>query len=425
MFKRMFTGKKQDKPQASTGIGAEYLQTMAVLESGDETAMRNLASRADTPPEALYYMAERGSSHVKRAVAENRKAPGKADLLLATNGDQDTRQALALKVGNLLPTFDGRQGAQVERLILQVVDVLAKDRLPTIRAVLAEQIKSLENVPVEIVKDLARDAEALVSAPVLQFSPLLSDRDLIDIISTGIGSEALVAVSRRQGLSEAVSQAVVETEDDLAIPVLLANRTATIGMEAMEAIVAAGERHSGWHQALVSRDNMERSLVQRIASYVSEGLVAELVRNNPTIDAQTGLSLQNAVRKRMASLQDAWDSFDPEVRRAEIFHHDDRLSPAAMAEAASKGEETFVVHALSLITKIEVVKIRGALASADGRLAAVSLAWYAELGQDFAYAVQRHLLSVSEEETLYDTRGYGYPCERMQMEEVINFLKGK
>ncbi|MEQ9489393.1 MAG: DUF2336 domain-containing protein [Alphaproteobacteria bacterium] len=423
MLKGIFSGKKQQKPANAPKIGDEYIQTRAILESGDENAMRNLASRPDTPPEAMYYMADKGSNSVKRAVAENKNSPGQADFLLAKSGDSDTRQALAVKVGEILPAFDGRQGAQVERLIMQVVDVLAKDRLPTIRAVLAEQIKNLENVPPEIIQDLARDAEAFVAAPVLQFSPLLTDRDLIDIISTGIGSEALIAVSQRQGLSEAVSQAVVDTEDDHAIPALLANRTARIGMEAMESIVAAGEKNAAWHQALVSRENIERSLVQRIASYVSESLVAELVRNNPTVGADIGVSLRDAVRKRMASLQDAWDSFDPEVRRAEIFHHDNRLSSATMIQAASKGEETFVVHALSLITKIEVARIRGALSSADGRLAAVALAWYAELGQDFSHAVQRHLLGVSEEETLYDTRGYGYPCERVDMEQVIAFLK--
>lgn len=425
MLKSFFSGKKEASEAQSNSIGDHYLQARGVLESGDERAMCELASHPDAPPEALYYMAQKGPSEVKRAVAENRNTPSHADLLLARDGDDDTRQILAEKVGEVLPAFDGQQNAQVQRLVIQVVEVLTKDRLPTIRAVLSEQIKSLDNVPPGVIQDLARDAETIVSVPVLQFSPLLNDEDLIDIISAGISSEALVAVSNRQGLSEAVSNAVVETEDDEAIPALLANRTASIGMETMEAIVTAGEGHPAWHQALVAREDISRSLVQRIASYVSESLVAELVRNNPTVTADVGLSLRDAVRKRMESVQDAWDSFDPEVRRAEIFHHDNRLSSNLMTQAATKGEETFVVHALSLITDIEVARIRGALISADARLVAVALAWYAELGQDFAYAVQRHLLSYNEDETLYETNGYGYPCERMDMEQVIEFLKGK
>jgi len=423
MLRSLFSGKKASQKVEKQSVGDQYLETSNILASGDESALKGLAARPDAPPEALYYMAERGSATVKQAVAGNPNSPGKADLLLAKDNDSTVRKVLAEKVGAVLPAFNEQQNNQVERLILQVVEVLAKDRMPTIRAVLAEQIKNLENVPQAVVMDLARDAESIVSAPVLQFSPLLSDNDLIDIISAGIGSEALVAVSKRQGLSEAVSHAVAETEDDIAIPALLANRTASIGMETMEAIVIAGERHPAWHQALVERDSISRSLVQRIASYVSEGLVAELLRNNPTIPAEAGLSLRAAVKKRMEKLQDAWDSFDPEVRRAEIFHHDNRLSSAAMTLAASKGEETFVVHALSLLTGIKVARIRGALTSADARLAAVALAWYSELGQDFSYAVQRHLLSYSEEETLYNTEGYSYPCERMEMEEVIDFLK--
>lgn len=423
MLKSFFPGKNHATETGSTSVGDQYLQMRTVLESGDEQAMQELARDGDTPPEALYFLAERGSSEVKRSVAENPRSPGQADLLLASGDDSNARKALAEKVGDILPTFNAQQSARVERMILQVVEVLAKDRLPTIRAVLAEQIKNLPNVPRDIIHDLARDAEAIVSAPILQFSPLLSDDDLIDIVTTGISSEALVAVSQRQGLSEAVSSAVVETEDEKAIPALLANRTASIGMESMEAIVIASEVNTAWHQALVSRENIERSLVQRIATIVSEGLVAELIRNNPMVNADVGLSLREAVRKRMEKVQDAWDSFDPEVRRAELLHHENRLSSATMTLAASKGEETFVVHALSLLTEIEVSRIRGALTSADSRSVAVALAWYAELGQDFSYAVQRHLLSISDEETLYETNGYGYPCERMDMEEVIEFLK--
>lgn len=423
MLKSFFSGKKHQSETGATGVGDQYMQMRTVLESGDELAMQDLAGRSDTPPEALYYLAERGSSAVKRSVAENPRSPGQADLLIASGDDSDARQALAQKVGDILPSINDQQSARVERMVLQVVEVLAKDRLPTIRAVLAEQIKNLDNVPKDIIQDLARDAETIVSAPILQFSPLLTDHDLIDIVAAGISSEALTAVSQRQGLSEAVSSAVIETEDEKAIPALLANRTASIGMVSMEAIVTASEENTAWHQALVSRENLERSLVQRIASIVSESLVAELVRNNPMVDADVALSLRDAVRRRMEKVQDAWDSFDPEVRRAELFHHENRLSSATMTLAASKGEETFVVHALSLLTEIEVARIRGALTSADSRLVAVALAWYAELGQDFSYAVQRHLLSIGEDETLYETRGYGYPCERMDMEEVIEFLK--
>ena len=63
-----------------------------------------------------------------------------------------------------------------------------------VRAILAEEIKYLNCIPKDIALHLARDVESIVATPILEYSPLLSDADLIEIIASGPVQEVLVAI---------------------------------------------------------------------------------------------------------------------------------------------------------------------------------------------------------------------------------------
>jgi len=65
----------------------------------------------------------------------------------------------------------------------QLVQKTLRENELRVRQILAEEIKALDCVPKEVVRRLARDVEK-VAAPILEFSPLLSDADLIEILTT-------------------------------------------------------------------------------------------------------------------------------------------------------------------------------------------------------------------------------------------------
>ena len=71
------------------------------------------------------------------------------------------------------------------------------DQLGTVRAIVAEEVKRLSNVPRGVVTKLARDAEGSVSVPILEHSPLLEDSELLDIIAEGVRDESLCAIDGR------------------------------------------------------------------------------------------------------------------------------------------------------------------------------------------------------------------------------------
>jgi len=402
---------------------ATYERAKTIVESGSAQERASLAQEDDVPPEILFFLANDKSKDVRRAVSGNDSAPLQADLVLAKDEDDDVRGGVGEKMGRILPTLSGEQNQKVIDMAFQVAGVLAQDRLPTVRALIAQTVKTLDNVPRDIVMTLARDTEAMVSVPVLEFSPLLSETDLVDLISTGVNGEALAAVARRENLTASVSQAIVATEDDLAIPALLANRTAEIGQETMEAIVEAGENHPSWHQPLVERGNLANELVIRIASYASERLVEKLLSEHDEIDADTKDRLRQSVRDRMQDLKMAWDKNDPEVVRAHIFHRDGKLTPEIMATAAARGEETFVLTALSLMSGVHDTIVRRALQGAEANKAAVTLAWKAGLGVKFAAILQSELLRLPKGQVLGPTAAGKFPLEELEMRKLLMVLR--
>jgi uncharacterized protein (DUF2336 family) len=51
--------------------------------------------------------------------------------------------------------------------------------------VLSEALKDIANAPSDVVKQLAMDPEIDVTGPILEFSPILTDEDLLEIIHAG------------------------------------------------------------------------------------------------------------------------------------------------------------------------------------------------------------------------------------------------
>ena len=91
-----------------------------------------------------------------------------------------------------------------------VLETLANDELPELRAITLQEVKSLDSVPQSHIKKLVEDAEVIVSAPILEYSPLLSEVEMVQIIASGIQGDALSAVARRLSISEEISAATVD-----------------------------------------------------------------------------------------------------------------------------------------------------------------------------------------------------------------------
>jgi uncharacterized protein (DUF2336 family) len=358
-------------------IDYDRAKELAATESSSER--QALAARQDVEPEILYFLAEDEDVNVRRAIAANNAAPVHVGSLLAKDNDDDVRCNLAQRIGKLAPQLDGAARERVGEIVNEVLEVLARDQLPRVRQLLAEELKGSDVVPVSVIERLERDDEAVVAAPILEFSPILDDETLLDIIQCAPASDSLAAISNRSNLAESVSEAVVATDDEQAVAALLSNQSAQIREETLDALVDQAPSKSSWHKPLVRRPAMSQNSLRRLSEFVASSLLRDLERRRD-IDSDAALTIKNEPPETGNDQLDSEEGEERELadEKAKRLYDAGELDEAAIIDALNRGERGFVSEALALMGEIPLLVVSKAVAmnSAKGM---TSVAWKAEL----------------------------------------------
>jgi uncharacterized protein (DUF2336 family) len=407
---------KRDLPEQLS-----YEEARAVLESSQRELEAELAVRPDVEPEMLYYLAERGKPAVRRKVAANPAAPAEANRFLAEDADPDVRAELARKIGRLLPDLLASERERVCELTLETLRRLAADQLGRVRAILAEEIKSLDCVPKDVVLALARDVEETVSVPILEYSPLLSDNDLREIISSARAQSALAAVARRRGVSESLSELIVASLDVAAVSALLANPNARIRENTMERIIDHAQAIQAWHGPLVMRNDLSLRALRRIAGFVGVSLLRVLSERHG-LDEETVQHFKRCLRQRLERDEQAVQSKE-EKAHAEVIAARDRgaLGERYVEDAIETGRRDVVIEALALLAHAERPAIER-IFSSRGAKAITALVWKAGLSMRIAFKIQTMLLKLHADELLPARAGVAFPLSEEEMRWHLSYF---
>lgn len=298
MLSKLFKGKWGKDKQKKAPITYDDAKTLA--EDSDEDVRMQLAARDDVAPELLYFLAEDPSPKVRQNVAANSAAPGQADLLLVQDKDTGVRESLARKVARLSPGLNADEQDKIRKMAYQALESLAKDQAVTVRKVLAETLKEIADAPPDVIRRLAWDVEAAVSTPVLRYSPVLNDQDLLDIIAARPSEGAISAISGRDHVSEDVSQAVVESDDVEAIGLLLGNPNAMIREQTLDRVIDMAVDVDFWHLPLAMRPKLPSAAAIKIARFVAEDILIQMVERDD-LSAEILDSVRDVVHKRLGN----------------------------------------------------------------------------------------------------------------------------
>ena len=282
-------GRKKDKPvalkrvapgaaKAATPAPARrklipqditYEQTKTFARAKDPNVRSELAGRDDVQPEILYFLSEDEHAEVRRNVAANIATPRQADLVLTRDKDDEVRCDLALKIGRLIPGISQMQNERLQEATLEVLQILARDQLPRVRAIIAEEIKHATKVPQPVINKLARDVELIVAAPILEYSPLLADHDLLEIIHAGVTKGGLSAIARRPKVSQKLAEAIFDAGDIAASASLLANPNVKLRPAMLDKVAETAEHHEPLHEPLARRPELSIGAIRRVTAFVS------------------------------------------------------------------------------------------------------------------------------------------------------------
>jgi uncharacterized protein (DUF2336 family) len=362
MFGKWFKGKGSDADKGDENLlpdKLEYEESRDLARHEDVKVHLALAQRADLKPEILYYLAEDPAPEVRRAIAGNATAPMHADLLLARDKDESVRGDLAGKIAKLAPGLSPAEQDRIRKMAYEAIEILARDQAARVRQALAEALKDYADAPPAIIRRLAKDAELIVAEPVLSFSPVLTDEDLIEIIAGTPPPGAREAIARRQGLREKVSDAIVNANDVDAVAALLGNHSAQIREETLDRIVGRTVDIESWHAPLVARPVLPRKAAVRIARFVADSLIDQL-EERQDLSSDVLEEIRAVVQKRIedGDLPDPAkkkgakakpeESPGDAMERARGLHKQGKLDEEAIAAATRSGSRAFVIAAIAV-----------------------------------------------------------------------------
>lgn len=389
-------------------------EALRLLEQHARETQDALASRTDAGSEVLDYLAKNGASATRRAVAANPATPAEANWRLADDIDQNVRKALAGKIGRLFPGLLAEEEKQLREMTIATLEKLAHDEVTEVRAILAEEIKEHDCVPKTVIDTLAHDRDPSVSLPVIEHSPLLNDRDLIELVVATRASTILSAVARRKKLSGDVADAVATTLDIDAVAALLANTDAAIRTKTLDKIISQAAEVAEWHAPLVVRADLSKSAIKRLASFVGSTLIDALAAR-AGIDESTRTHLKKKLDDRRTTEAEAEAAVVEAARKAGT------LNEAFVAEAVEECRKETVVRALAVLAKTSENNIRRVLESRSAK-GATALVWHAGLSMRVALKLQTQVMRLSGPEMVLARRGIDFPLGEDEMRWHLGYF---
>lgn len=271
----------------------------------------------------------------------------RAERLLA----EPSVEARAAAAASVAEEFAEGELSEEERAIaLEILEDMAGDVERQVREALAAHVKDCPFLPPAIARQLAADVEA-VALPVLRFSSVLSDRDLIAVVRQG--SEAKqVAVAKRETVSAALSEALVETGGEIAVGALLSNRRAEITERALNRVIDRHGESEQIQRLMVGRPSLPLTVCERMIAHVSQALREQLIEQH-MIPPELAEELMRQGRERALTevLEGASPSAEVE-RLAASLQTRGRLTPTLVLRALCVADLDFFQAAMAALAGI-------------------------------------------------------------------------
>lgn len=383
-----------------------FSQLQSTLK-GDHKSLLKSALDNRTPPEDLVLLSQTNDQQIRTAVASNASSPAAIDIVMAEDDDPIVRAAIAMRFASLLPDVAADERDRFAERAHRVMSVLAIDSAASVRRILSEEICHLSSVPKNVVMTLAADVDALVAVPVCEFSPVLEDADLIELVAThgaaGDPSAALSAIARRHGLAADVADCLVATGNVVAIEALLCNRNAQIRESALDHIVERAPDEESWHPPLCSHPKISSSLALKLARFVANRFIEQLSARED-LDQTTIAQLNQRLAARLSNSPSSEATSQTPEPPTEF----------QILGAIGERRQSEVIRMLAERANVDTSTIKRIMATHEPKVI-VALAWKTGLSIETAELLQSFPGDVHEKR-LIKSSGFGFPISDNDME---------
>lgn len=279
------------------------------------------------------------------------------DLLdLARDKSVNGRTRLVQVVGDLFFDESDVLNQRERDLMTDILRQLIHDVEMSVRIALADRLALEIDSPPELVTILAND-DIEVAHNILLNSEVLQDLELIEIIQHRTFEHQLT-IAMRKKVSEAVSDALVETGNTKVIKTLIENDGADISNNTLEFLVNKSKTEEELQQPLLERPELSPHLAKRMYWWVSAALRQHIIANYKIDPTELDQKIESTIKDLLG---------EGEVSD-EVGEIDMRSMQQASQLAARLADKNAITPQLLLQTlrKGEVKMFEGMFAQATG-----------------------------------------------------------
>lgn len=233
-------------------------------------------------------------------------------------------------------------------IALDILDVLSYDVEKNIRAVIAHELKECDFLPRDIALRLAHDIEE-VSAPILQFSTVLSDDDLAEVIESCQEAGKIEYIAKREHISSYISDKIVDTQYESAIATLVQNNGAEISDDAFDHIMQNLAESSNLLTLIVARGNLSAKTAEKLITLVSDELKEKLQSDYKLTHMQASPIISGAIEQTVV---DTISTEEATTRMVDHLHRSGKLNHSIILRALCKTDTYFFILGIARLANV-------------------------------------------------------------------------
>ena len=268
----------------------------------------------------------------------------------------------------LVQSYEGSPMSEEASMVAeQIFRLLVRDTELEVRKKMSAHLKASDILPRDIAMTMANDV-AEVALPVLEFSKVLTEKDLMDIVEATPDAQRHVAIAKRENVSKLLVETLLENTDEVEVAQTLAgNDGADLNQKSIEILVARHRRLPQVMDILATRPNLPPTVKEKVISKVSDDLKKALSSQHET--AKDIVRKEASQSREEATLElISGDLSEEEARQlVEQLQTFDRMTPSLLFASVVRGYINFYVVAMSTLAGVslenalKLLKDRGGL----------------------------------------------------------------
>jgi uncharacterized protein (DUF2336 family) len=267
------------------------------------------------------------------------------------HGSADKRAETLRRITSLF--LDGAAGFNEDHVALfdDVIGCLIEEIEVKALAELARRLAPVPNAPTGVVVTLAKNDDIAVAGPVLKQASI-DDPDLKYIAETKSQAH-LLALSTRLGISETLSEVLVQRGDGAVVRSIATNHQAHLSENAFTTLVKRAERDGVLAEKVGLRTDIPPRLFRQLLVQASEVVQKRLL-------GQAKPDTQAEIRRVLAKVTDevaakaAPRNYTAAMAVVQALHKERKLSEADIADYAKTGKYEETIAALAIVSAVPV-----------------------------------------------------------------------